>query len=132
KRCAPGRSTPGRPARPDRAGTPNFFPKPVIQGGCQSVAGYVVPARSPGGWRGGRRPAAKGPPLVERWRRTITCAAGVPMKTLRYAAAPVGLVLGLALLPAARADDRPAPADKDRQRFERFEKQAEQLRTLLK
>lgn len=54
------------------------------------------------------------------------------MKTLRYAAAPVCLVLGLALLPAARADDRPAPADKDRQRCERFEKQVEQLRTLLK
>src|SRR5262245_58694430 len=80
----------------------------------------------------GRRPAAKGPPPVERWRRTITCAAGVPMKTLRYAAATVCLVLGLALLPAARADDRPAPADKDRQRLDRFEKQVEQLRTLLK
>jgi CubicO group peptidase (beta-lactamase class C family) len=54
------------------------------------------------------------------------------MKTLRYAAAPVCLFLGLAHLPAARADDRPAPADNDRQRCERFEMQVEQLRTLLK
>src|SRR5262249_4650747 len=58
--------------------------------------------------------------------------AGVPMKTLRYAAAPVCLVLGLALLPAARADDRPAPADQDRPRWQRLGKQVEQLRTVLK
>jgi CubicO group peptidase (beta-lactamase class C family) len=54
------------------------------------------------------------------------------MGTLRYAAAVVCAIFGLALLPTAGADDKPAPAEQDRQRLPRFEKQVEALRTLLK
>lgn len=51
--------------------------------------------------------------------------------TLRYAAAAACSILGLALLPAACADNQ-GRADEDRQRLQRFEQQVEQTRTLLK
>src|SRR5262245_33184864 len=52
------------------------------------------------------------------------------MNALRYVTALVCFILALAILPVARADEK--LTEKDRQRCERFEKQVEQIRTLLK
>lgn len=54
------------------------------------------------------------------------------MRKLPYAAAVICSVLGPALFQAAGADVGPVPSEKDRRRLQRFERQVEQVRTLLK